>query len=102
MAAIEIERTPAAPPPVDAAARARLVEELDRTFFVEAGAGTGKTTTLVKRIVNLLATGRVEIDRLAAMTFTEAAASELRDRVREGLDRAVVERADPAERERCR
>ena len=67
--------------------RTRLLSELDRTFFVEAGAGTGKTTMLVGRIVNLVAAGRVTMEHLAAITFTEAAAAELRDRVREGLER---------------
>lgn len=76
--------------------RERLLNELDRTFFVEAGAGTGKTTTLVGRIVNLVATGRVTMEHLAAITFTEAAAAELRDRVRERLERAA---ADPTRAE---
>src|SRR3954462_3783632 len=66
--------------------RERLLTDLDRTFIVEAGAGTGKTTTLVGRIVNLVATGRVQMEGLVAITFTEAAGAELRDRVREGLD----------------
>jgi ATP-dependent helicase/nuclease subunit A len=104
--------TPPAPPPaaspsgsgtpIDQEARDRLLHDLDRTFFVEAGAGTGKTTTLVGRIENLIATGRVTLDRLAAITFTEAAASELRDRVRERLERGSVEREDAEERARCR
>ena len=67
-----------------------MLNELDRTFFVEAGAGTGKTTMLVGRIVNLVATAACDGD-LAAITFTEAAAAELRDRVREGLERAALE-----------
>ena len=88
--------------PVDDAARRLLLTDLDRTFFVEAGAGTGKTTMLVGRIVSLVAAGRVAMEELAAITFTEAAAAELRDRVREGLEKAT---ADPArteeERRRC-
>ena len=82
--------------------RERLLNDLDRTFFVEAGAGTGKTTTLVGRIVNLVATGRVTMEHLAAITFTEAAAAELRDRVREGLARAAADPArDEAHQARC-
>src|SRR3954463_14633070 len=101
--------TPLAPPPpvdapgpIDQAARERLLHDLDRTFFVEAGAGTGKTTTLVGRIENLIARGRVTIDRLAAITFTEAAADELRDRGRERLERGGGQGNAPEERERCR
>jgi len=74
--------------PRDQAQRDRLVSELDRTLFVEAGAGSGKTTQLVRRIVELLVSGTVvDIAQLAAITFTEAAAAELRDRVREQLER---------------
>lgn len=75
----------------DHATRERLLDDLDATFFVEAGAGTGKTTLVVGRIVNLVAAGRVRIEELAAITFTEAAAAELRDRVREGLERAAAQ-----------
>jgi len=82
-----------APALTDAAARKKILNDLDRTFFVEAGAGTGKTSVLVARIANLIAAGRLTIDRLVAITFTEAAAAELRDRVREALERAA---ADPA------
>jgi ATP-dependent exoDNAse (exonuclease V) beta subunit len=88
--------------PVDDDTRRLLLTDLDRTFFVEAGAGTGKTTMLVGRIVSLVAAGRVTTEELAAITFTEAAAAELRDRVREGLEKSA---ADPArteeERRRC-
>jgi ATP-dependent helicase/nuclease subunit A len=86
----------------DAAVRERVVSELDATFFVEAGAGTGKTTVLTARIVNVLGAGRCTIDQLAAVTFTEAAAAELRDRVRTSLEIAALDRTRPAdERARC-
>src|SRR3954466_10001150 len=87
---------------IDSTARELLLTEADRTFFVEAGAGTGKTTMLVGRIVSLVAAGRVTMEALAAITFTEAAAAERRDRGREGLEKAA---ADPSrtgeERARC-
>src|SRR4051812_32332134 len=88
---------------IDQDTRQQLLTCFDRTFFVEAGAGTGKTTVLVGRIVNLVAAGQVAMEELAAITFTEAAAAELRDRVREGLERAAAsaDRSDE-ERRRCR
>jgi ATP-dependent helicase/nuclease subunit A len=87
----------------DQPARQRVATDPHRTFFVEAGAGTGKTTTLVTRIVNLVALGHVTMDHLAAATFTESAASELRDRVREGLERAAADTSrSQEERSRCR
>ena len=76
---------PADPPPPDQADRTRIEEDLDTTLFVEAGAGSGKTTALVQRIVALVASG-VELEHVAAITFTEKAAAELRQRVREELE----------------
>lgn len=66
----------------DAAARLRALTDLDSTLLVEAGAGSGKTSVLAGRIVMLLASGRAPAG-IAAITFTEAAASELRQRVEE-------------------
>ena len=66
----------------DTAARLRALTDLDSTLLVEAGAGSGKTSVLAGRIVMLLASGRPPTE-IAAITFTEAAASELRQRVEE-------------------
>jgi ATP-dependent helicase/nuclease subunit A len=86
----------------DAAQRERLRTEFDTTFFVQAGAGTGKTTEVVARIVALVASGNLVARHLVAITFTEAAAAELRARVREGLEAGTREDArTDAERERC-
>ena len=59
---------------------------LDNDLFVEAGAGTGKTTELTRRVVALIASGRATTAEMAVITFTEAAAAELRERVREALE----------------
>lgn len=70
----------------DQAARRTILTAHTETLFVEAGAGTGKTTALVARIVDMVATGGLDdIAHLAAITFTENAAAELRSRLREGL-----------------
>jgi ATP-dependent exoDNAse (exonuclease V) beta subunit len=83
----------------DQAARDAITETLDETLFVEASAGSGKTTQLVARLVNLLATEGAAIDEVAAITFTEAAAAELRDRLGEELERRAADDADcPAAR----
>ena len=73
---------------VDAAARQRIRSSLDESLLVEAAAGTGKTSELVARIVNVLATGAAEVGEILAVTFTEKAASELKLRIREELERA--------------
>jgi ATP-dependent exoDNAse (exonuclease V) beta subunit len=92
------------PAPSDAPFRARIQNDLNATLFVDAGAGTGKTTALVGRIVALIARGEVMAPQLAAITFTEKAAAELRDRLRRELERAAgpVAGGDPMASERCR
>ncbi len=76
------------PLPPDEQDRSRLREELDQTIFVDAGAGSGKTTELIRRVVNLVGAG-IPLGEIAAITFTEAAASELRHRLRLGLEQAL-------------
>jgi ATP-dependent helicase/nuclease subunit A len=86
----------------DAGARRRIQDDLGSTLFVEAGAGTGKTRELIERLVRLVASGAAEQRSIAAITFTESAAAELRDRVRLRLEDAARDEAlSPAERERC-
>ncbi|MEY2403330.1 MAG: ATP-dependent helicase/nuclease subunit, partial [Acidimicrobiaceae bacterium] len=89
--------------PVDHDVRERVRTELDRNLFVEAGAGTGKTRVLVDRVVRLVATGTVsDISRLVAITFTEAAAAELRDRIRTELEKAASDSSLPDDEQlRC-
>ena len=98
--------TPASPTgftPIDSDARSIIGEHLEETLFVEASAGTGKTSSLVRRVVNLVARGKGTLDRIAAITFTEAAAAELRDRARQELERAAEDSArSEEERKRCR
>ena len=71
----------------DQSARDAIANALDDTLVVEAAAGTGKTTELVRRIVRILGTGRTTVDRIVAVTFTEKAAGELKLRLREALER---------------
>lgn len=70
----------------DADARRRIEEELDATFAVEAAAGTGKTTSLVARLVAMVGAG-CDIGKIVAVTFTDRAAAELKLRVRIVLER---------------
>lgn len=79
----------------DQADRDRVEHGLGETLFVEAGAGTGKTEALVRRIVNLIASGDVRAGEIAAITFTEKAAAELYDRVIERIDQRRQNELDP-------
>ncbi|MHC4164718.1 MAG: UvrD-helicase domain-containing protein, partial [Planctomycetota bacterium] len=75
--------------PPDRAERRRIETELKTTMLVEAAAGTGKTTCLVKRMVALLAEGECGPGRLAAVTFTRKAAAELRARFAARLEESA-------------
>ena len=83
----------------DEAARIRIRQSLDESLLVEASAGTGKTTELTNRIVNLLATGKAEVGSIVAVTFTNKAAGELKIRVRQGLDEARSKTENNTERQ---
>jgi len=71
----------------DQPARDAIANDLDSTLLVEAAAGTGKTTELVRRILRILAEGKTTIGKIVAVTFTEKAAGELKLRLREALER---------------
>jgi ATP-dependent helicase/nuclease subunit A len=86
----------------DAVARERIRRDLGDTLFVEAGAGSGKTTALVDRVVALVTTGTAELREIAAITFTEKAGTELRDRVRRELQQASTHATVPEVIARCR
>ena len=59
---------------------------LDRHLSVTAGPGSGKTTVLVERYLGILRTQKVSVDNIVAITFTNRAANEMRQRVREMID----------------
>jgi len=85
---------------VDADARERIRSELDASLLVEAGAGTGKTTVLVRRLVEIFRSGHATVDEVVVITFTEKAATELAARVREDLEKARDASVDENERGR--
>jgi ATP-dependent exoDNAse (exonuclease V) beta subunit len=88
--------------PVDQATRDLVSREgLAQTLFVEAGAGTGKTTQLVDRIANLVLTQGIRLANIAAITFTEAAAAELQSRIRETFEERAEMATDEPEQARC-
>lgn len=86
--------------PTDAKVREQIRTSVTGNLLVEAGAGTGKTTSLVGRIVEILASGHATVDQLAVITFTNKAAAELSARVRERIEEAIPEESDEDRRER--
>jgi len=89
-------------PGSDLPARTAAIAERRRNVLVDAGAGTGKTSLVVERFVDMVApTGGaapVPIERLAAITFTRKAAGDLRLRIRERLLAALAQPRLAAER----
>jgi ATP-dependent helicase/nuclease subunit A len=75
----------------DAAARSRILTDYGTTLFVEAAAGTGKTTVLVGRIVGLIRSGGGTLAQTVAVTFTEKAAGEMKLRLRLEIEKARTE-----------
>ena len=74
----------------DTQSRNRIVSEINTNFFVEAGAGSGKTTMLVSRMVAMVEAG-IPIGKICAITFTKAAAGEFYDR----FQKLLIERSNP-------
>jgi len=65
--------------------QAEAVKLRAKNLLVSAAAGTGKTTVLVERAISLVLDDRLDVDRLLVVTFTEAAAMEMRERIRARL-----------------
>src|SRR5688500_2172919 len=82
--------------PADAKAREAIRAELDTTMLVEAAAGTGKTTSLVARMLSLGRTKRARASTIAAITFTVKAAAHLREKFQEEIEKGIVH-AEPTE-----
>ncbi len=71
----------------DSQARNTIINSLDKNIFVIAGAGSGKTSMLVNRMISLIEQGKTTIDKICAITFTINAAAEFLKRLRETLAR---------------
>ena len=85
----------------DDTARERIRTDLTTNLLVEAGAGSGKTTALVRRLLQHVVSG-TPIEQVAAVTFTRKAADELRERLQLRLEAAMTDATlDEAAQYRC-
>jgi len=84
-------------PLADHAERIHNKTQIGPSLFVQAGAGSGKTTQIVARITSLVRHG-IPMSRIVAITFTEKAAADLRNRVRTSLEEAHAEHTETREK----
>jgi len=68
----------------------KAVVTLDRHVVVTAGPGSGKTRVLINRYLHIIETGLADIENIVAITFTNKAANEMRERLREEIDQRIV------------
>lgn len=71
--------------PIDQSDYRKAAEKVNESLIVCAAAGTGKTTVLVNRYLQILEAKNSGIDQIIAITFTEKAANEMKDRIRSEL-----------------
>ena len=74
----------------------KVITARNRNLLVSAAAGSGKTAVLVERIIRMITEGDrpLDIDRLLVMTFTNAAAAEMRERVAAAIEKKLEEEPD--------
>lgn len=71
----------------------KVIDLQNRNVLVSAAAGSGKTAVLVERIITMLVRedNPVDVDRLLIVTFTEAAAAEMKERIRDAIEKKLEE-----------
>ena len=69
----------------------KVIDLRNRNILVSAAAGSGKTAVLVERIIAMISSenSKIDIDRLLIVTFTEAAAGEMRERIGKAIEKKL-------------
>ena len=67
----------------------KVIDLRNRNILVSAAAGSGKTAVLVERIITMLTAdvNPIDVDQLLIVTFTEAAAAEMKERIRNAIEK---------------
>ena len=76
----------------------RAIETLDKSVLVSAAAGSGKTAVLVERILRIILDGKANVDEMLIVTFTRAAAAEMKSRLSSAIRKQIAESPDDAKR----
>ena len=78
--------------------QSQAIYKKDSNILVAAAAGSGKTAVLVERIINKIIKEKIDIDRLLVVTFTNAAASEMRERILKSIYK-IIDNEEPQDEE---
>ena len=76
----------------------KAIKTIDKSVLVSAAAGSGKTSVLIERIIRIILEGKANVDDLLVVTFTNAAASEMRLRLSSAIRKRMAEHPDEAPR----
>jgi len=79
----------------------KAIDTLDQSVLVSAAAGSGKTAVLVERIIQIVLRGRADVDQMLVVTFSNAAAAEMKNKVNRAL-KARIRESSGEDRERLR
>ena len=77
----------------------QAIYKKDSNILVAAAAGSGKTAVLVERIINKIIKEKIDIDKLLVVTFTNAAASEMRERILKSIYK-IIDSEEPQDEEK--
>ncbi|HHW95327.1 MAG TPA: helicase-exonuclease AddAB subunit AddA [Mogibacterium sp.] len=78
----------------------QAINTVDKSVLVSAAAGSGKTAVLIERIIKIIIEGKADVDEMLVVTFTKAAASEMRLKLSRAVKKRMIEH--PEERKRLR
>lgn len=87
------------PRTIDEESRKKIRENIKENYFVEAGAGSGKTTVLVERMAKMIEEG-LDISHISAITFTKAAANEFYERFQKKLVEKSIAEVDQTKKDK--
>ena len=76
----------------------KAIETLDKSVLVSAAAGSGKTSVLIERIIRIILEGRANVDEMLVVTFTNAAASEMKLRLAGAIRKRMAEHPEDVPR----
>lgn len=78
--------------------QSKAITTLDKSVLVSAAAGSGKTSVLVERIIRIILEGKADVDEMLVVTFTKAAAAEMRSRLSSAIRKRMADHPEDAPR----